>query len=155
MEQTIKETLEGLLDAMGIAYEGITIEEVDENHYRADIQSEEYSPLLIGWHGETIGAMQYLLKTLLWRKLGKKTPENFFVSVDVDDYRARQEFTVKQLVERKVAEVMESKRSASLPPMGAYFRRIAHMHLASLKNAHLVSESEGEGDQRHLTISYK
>jgi len=155
MEKIIKEALEGLLDAMGIAHEGITVEEVDENHYRADIQSEEYSPLLIGWHGETIGAMQYILKTLLWRKLGKKTPENFFVSVDVDDYRARQEFTIKQLVERKVAEAMESKRSVKMPPMSGYFRRIAHMHLASLNNEHLTSESEGEGDNRYLKIVYK
>ncbi len=155
MKQTIKETLAGVLDSMDIAYEGITVEEVDENHYRADIQSEEYSPLLIGWHGETIGAMQYILKTILWRKLGKDLPDNFFVSVDVDDYRMRQEFAVKQMVERKAEEVLESQRSAHLQPMGSYFRRIAHTHLASLGHKELTSESEGEGESRHLVIVYK
>lgn len=155
MEQIIKETLEGILDNMGIAYEGITLEEVDENHYRADIQSEEYSPLLIGWHGETIGAMQYLLKTILWRKVGNDLPENFFVSVDVDDYRMRQEFTVKQMVERKAEEALESGRSIHMQPMGSYFRRVAHTHLSSLGHNELTSESEGEGEDRHLVIVYK
>lgn len=153
MQKIIKDTLTDLLDAMDMAYESVNITETEPGHYRASIESEEYSPLLIGWHGETITAIQYLLKTLLWRQ-SQELPEKFFITVDVDDYRQRQEETVDTIAKRKTEEALEKQRSILLQPMSPFFRRKIHMYVAELNNPHLQSESVGEGEDRQVRILY-
>ena len=67
MELLIKETLEKLLDILGVPYTGIKISKETDTAYYAEIETEN-SSLLIGWHGETIAAIQHILKCLLWKQ---------------------------------------------------------------------------------------
>lgn len=127
MELLIKETLEKLLDILGISYTGVKIDKESEKTFYAQIQTES-SSLLIGWHGETITAIQHLLKCLLWKQ---GIESGVQVIVDVDGYKKRQEESVIKLAERKAEYAIETQKEVKLPPMNPYFRRKVHMHLAN------------------------
>lgn len=115
--------------------------------YRIDIDTDAAS-MLIGFHGETIYALQHLLKTIMWTKTG----ENVFVVVDVDSYRRRQEESVKKMAIKKVETLRKTQQEQMLPPMSAYFRRIVHLYLTGKEFKDVMTESTGEGDHRQIVI---
>lgn len=154
MEDLIQEILAELLKNLGVVFRKFKIT-IDDEHepsplYRVDIDSDE-AATLIGYHGETIYALQHVLKTLIWRK----TNENLFLVLDVDGYRARQEESVIALAMRKVETARKTMQDQSLPPMSPYFRRVVHMALAKPGFSDILTESIGEGDHRAVTIKVK
>jgi spoIIIJ-associated protein len=107
--------------------------------------------LLIGWHGETIAAVQHVLKCLLWKQgVESKTQ----VIVDVDGYKKRQEESVIRLAERKAEVAIANQKEIKLPPMNPYFRRKIHLHLAESDKykERITTDSVGEGAQRQVRI---
>jgi len=150
MELLIKETLEKLLEILGISFTGVKITKEAKTTFYAQIETEN-SSLLIGWHGETISALQHILKCLLWKQgVASETQ----VVVDVDGYKKRQEESVIKLAERKAEYAIESQKEVKLPPMNPYFRRKVHMHLANsakYKDA-VTTDSVGEEPDRCIKI---
>lgn len=147
MEEIISETLGPLLDLMHIAYSRIDIEEIGPDQYRVNIESHE-PKTLIGYHGGTLQAIQHLLKILL----SKKIDHSFTLSLDVDNYRKRQEENVINLAEQKISQVRKDFAPRRLPPMSAYFRRLVHLHLAKPGFEDITTYSEGVGDHRSVVI---
>lgn len=154
MEDLIQETLAELLKNLGVVFRkfklSVETEQPEKTLYRIDIDSDE-AATLIGYHGETIYALQHLLKTLVYRK----TNENVFIVLDVDSYRRRQEESVLAMAMRKVEAARKTSQSQALPPMSPYFRRVVHMALAKPEYSDIETESVGEGDQRAVTIKVK
>lgn len=150
MELLIKETLEKLLGVMGISYTGVKITKEGENAYYTEIETEN-SSLLIGWHGETIGALQHILKCLVWKQGVNSETQ---IILDVDSYKRRQEESVIHLAERKAEVAIAEHREIRLPPMNAYFRRKVHTHLANAKpfKGKVKTDSVGEGESRQVVI---
>ncbi|MBN2096283.1 KH domain-containing protein [Candidatus Peregrinibacteria bacterium] len=150
MELLIKETLEKLLDILGIPYTGVKITKETPTAYYAEIETEK-SSLLIGWHGETIAAIQHILKCLLWKQ---GVESKIQVIVDVDQYKKRQEESVLRLAERKAEMAISNQKEIVLPPMNPYFRRKIHLHLADSAQFkdRVITESVGEGEQRQIKI---
>lgn len=155
MEDFIQETLAELLQNLGVTFRKFKVN-IDNKHpsgsvvYRIDIDSDEASTL-IGYHGETIYALQHLIKSLIWRK----TNENVFIVLDVDGYRKRQEESVLALAMRKVEAARKTLETQILPPMSPYFRRVVHMALAGEEFSDIATESIGEGEHRSVTIKPK
>lgn len=152
MEDLIQETLAEILKNMGVAFRKFKVSVNDKHEsgsklYRIDIDTDE-AATLIGYHGETIYALQHVLKTLVW----KKANENVFIILDVDSYRLRQEESVLALALKKVDEARKTLQDQTLPPMSPYFRRIAHLALAKPEYDDIVTESVGEGDHRAVVI---
>ena len=150
MELLVKETLEKLLDILGVSYTGVKIVKENKDVYYAEIETA-HSSLLIGWHGETMIAIQHILKCLLWKQgVESKTQ----VIIDVDGYKKRQEESVMRLAERKAETAISDQKEIKLPAMNAYLRRKVHTHLAqSPKFKDLViTESVGDGEQRQVKI---
>lgn len=150
MELLIKETLEKLLGVMKISYTGVKITKEGENAYYTEIETEN-SSLLIGWHGETIGALQHMLKCLVWKQGVSSETQ---IILDVDSYKRRQEESVIHLAERKAELALAEHREIRLPPMNAYFRRKVHTHLADTKpfKGKVKTDSVGEGESRQVVI---
>ncbi len=150
MELLIKETLEKLLDIMGISYTGVKITKESEKAFYSEIETES-SSLLIGWHGETIASVQHVLKCLLWKQ---GVESDVQIIVDVDGYKKRQEESVIRLAERKAEIAIANQKEVLLPPMNPYFRRKIHLHLANdekYKDA-VITDSTGEGTRRQVKI---
>lgn len=155
IEDLIQEMLAEILKNMGVTFRKFKVA-VDNKHpsgvpvYRIDIDSDE-AATLIGYHGETIYALQHVLKTLVW----KKTEENVFIILDVDSYRKRQEESVLSLAMKKVETARKTSTDQLLPPMSPYFRRVIHLSLAQPEFDDITTESVGEGDGRAVVIKIK
>ena len=110
-----------------------------------DIEGED-SALLIGRRGETLRALQLLVRTIVGRKLG--TNLNF--TVDVEGYDDRRRQSLANLADRVASRVIKTGRSIELEPMSARERRIVHISLADQKG--IQTESAGEGKDRRVVI---
>jgi spoIIIJ-associated protein len=70
--------------------------------------------------------------------------------LDVSDYRKERSVELRRIAEEAVAKAKDSGEDVALEPMSAYERKIVHDAVADLG---LVSESEGEGENRHIVVS--
>ena len=110
-----------------------------------DIDGED-SALLIGRRGETLRALQLLVRTIVGRKLGA----NLNFTVDVEGYDDRRRQSLANLADRVASRVIKTGRSIELEPMSARERRIVHISLADQKG--IQTESSGEGKDRRVVI---
>lgn len=147
MDEIIVETLKPLLELLHISVKDIEVESDDEHNYKVNIRTDE-AQLLIGYHGSNLLALQHLLKILLY----KKAEHDFSLSLDVDNYRKRQEESVLQMAEERVDRVRKTNGAQKLPPMSPYFRRLVHLHLAKPEFGDIATSSEGEGNFRAVVI---
>lgn len=150
MEKAIKKLVADLLIHLGIDFTNIEVEIQEENIVRVNVSAEEPS-LLIGHHGENLGAMQKIVKAMMHKEHG----EDIDVILDIDSYRKRQEENVVLIAKQKMQEAMDSGMPASLPPMSPYFRRIVHMHVLKHADGKLTTESMGQGNYRQVVIKRK
>lgn len=152
MEDTIHEIIESLIGKMGCTINKFRFEKDPEGGYNVNLETSDPN-LMIGHHGENIGALQHIAKLILWNKLSPETTEERpDLSLDIDNYRKRQEENVINLAERKVEMVRKLASPQSLPAMAPYFRRVVHLHLAQEKFKDIRTESQGQGDYRYIVI---
>ncbi len=104
------------------------------------------SGLLIGRHGQTLDAIQYIVG----RILGKQRSEKRMVVVDTERYRERRRENLEQLAQRMGEKAKSTGRAVSLQPMNASDRRI--VHLALKHDRAIETRSEGEGGMKNVRI---
>lgn len=103
--------------------------------------------LLIGRHGQTIDAIQYLLNAVGWRAYGEERKE---LVVDAAGYRARRKATLETLAIRVAERVRESGEREELEPMTAVERKVVHLHLKDV--AGVATSSEGVEPNRYVVV---
>ncbi len=103
---------------------------------------------LIGRHGQTIDALQYLVNAIVLRS---ELPDTKPVVVDAAGYRARREATLTALADRTAERVRETGDEAPLEPMTAVERKIVHLHLKEL--AGVETRSEGTEPNRYVVVA--
>lgn len=138
--------------------------------------------ILIGQNGQTLFELQRLLKIILNKKLfhnagdsiGKQknqgTARNifskilggvwhnpqqvdgagFYLELDINNYKKKKIEYLKRLAVNMANEVAFTKEKKILSPMPAHERRVIHTELAQRQD--VVTESQGEGEDRHLVI---
>jgi len=104
------------------------------------------SALLIGKHGRTLDALQYIVH----RIVHKKQKTRVRVTIDVEGYRDRRKDSLTQLALRLGEKVKRSGKPATISPMNAYDRRIIHVALKD--HAGVRTQSTGTGSIRKLVI---
>jgi spoIIIJ-associated protein len=101
---------------------------------------------VIGRHGQTLDALEYLLNRIVFRDHDATGR----IVVDVDGYRDRREQSLAALAHRMAQRARETGRAVALDPMAPRDRRV--IHLALKDDAAVTTRSEGEGRFRHLVI---
>ena len=144
-EQLVSELIDYFLGAMGVVAETYIREDDDEGSMTFEIEGQD-AGLLIGRRGETLQALQFLIRMVTNRQLGRKA----YVVIDIEDYRERRVQMLRRLARRTAGRVASSGRDDSLEPMSPAERRIVHMALAG--HPEVRTESEGEGNQRRVVI---
>ena len=144
-EQLVSELIDYFLGAMGVVAETYIREDDDEGSMTFEIEGQD-AGLLIGRRGETLQALQFLIRMVTNRQLGRKA----YVVIDIEDYRERRVQMLRRLASRTAGRVASSGRDDSLEPMSPAERRIVHMALAG--HPEVRTESEGEGNQRRVVI---
>jgi spoIIIJ-associated protein len=102
--------------------------------------------ILIGRRGETLHALQYLLRLMASHRLKHWTN----LVVDVENYRVRRRQALESLANRVAEEVARSGRSQALEPMPPDERRVVHVTLRH--HPKVATQSVGEGERRKVTI---
>jgi spoIIIJ-associated protein len=159
MHETIETTLLELLTALGLSNTKVRrVEAVGQTIFSID--AGEHARALIGAHGDTVYAIDFLVKKIAEKRLAPKVApdggsENNTVPmflVDVNDFRTKQ---IKDL-ETKALMMAERARSfqydVELTPMSGYERLIIHTALQNAPN--VKTESQGEGRSRRVVIKY-
>jgi spoIIIJ-associated protein len=140
----VREILDRILEAIGIRAR-IEIREDDETLV-ATIAGGELG-LVIGKHGQTIDAIQYLVNAIVWRGQGDDRKQ---VVIDAAGYRARREATLDSLAVRSAERAASSGREVELDPMTAVERKIVHVRLKEFPG--VTTRSEGTEPNRFVVI---
>jgi spoIIIJ-associated protein len=140
----VRDVLEHILTAVGVSAR-IEIDENDET-VTATLVGRELG-LVIGKHGQTIDAIQYLANAIVWRGRGD---ERKAVVVDAAGYRARREATLSALAKRSAERAVSTARSVELEPMTAVERKVVHVQLKDVPG--VVTRSEGTEPNRFVVI---
>lgn len=148
VEQEIKKITEELLEKLLIKATVEVAEDSQNQAFKIQIESED-SGYLIGYHGETIEALQLILSLMVYQKLGSWQR----LVVNVGDYRQQREEQLKKLALNVAQKVKFSSEQQIIPNLSASERRVIHLALAS--HPDVYTESEGEGDQRTLIVRPK
>jgi spoIIIJ-associated protein len=103
--------------------------------------------LLIGRHGQTIDAVQYLLNAISHRIYGDERKE---VIVDAAGYRERRRVTLESLAVRTAQQVTTSGERVELDPMTAVERKVVHLKLKEFDG--VETASEGTEPNRYVVV---
>ena len=143
---TGKEFLLGMFGKMGLSVQIEKLTTKDKITFQ--VHGEDLG-ILIGKHGQTLDAIQYLTNLVANKEVHRRCQ----IVVDVENYRSRREETLIQLAHRLGAKVRRTRKKIALEPMNAFERKIIHVALQNEK--HIKTDSEGQEPYRHIVIYYK
>lgn len=106
--------------------------------------------VLIGHHGDTLDALQYLANLAANKKVEGEKREYVKITIDVENYRAKREETLRALARRMASRVLRYKKSVMLEPMNPYERRIIHSEIQGIDG--VSTNSIGSEDNRKIVI---
>ncbi len=145
-QSTLAELLEQLkVKAEVVATWGDLDPEDQTRPLTLDVQGDDLSGL-IGRNGETLDALQYLLRMMLGRQINPDVN----LLVDVQGHKRRREEQVRRMANRMAEQVAQRNRTMTLEPMPAHERRLVHIELRD--HPSVRTESVGEGHRRKVTI---
>jgi len=104
---------------------------------------------LIGRRGQTLDALQYLVRLIFARQTKSKMP----IMVDIEGYKQHRFEDLKVLALNVADQVKAKHASVRLEPMPAFERRIIHVTLAN--DPDVETESIGDGEARKIVVSPK
>jgi spoIIIJ-associated protein len=144
--ETLREFIQTTVDLMGVeAHVGAS--ETPEL-VRAEISGDDLG-LLIGRHGATIDALQYIAAIVV----NGDRRERRQVIVDAEGYRDRRAAALTALADRTAQKVTRESVSVALKPMTAAERKVIHLHLKDHSRVETVSE--GNEPFRAVVVSPK
>ena len=139
-----KKYLEDLLSFFGLNTV-VTAHNSDDEVIELNIPSTHLNGFLIGQHGDTVRALQFIVSNALKNNDYPVTR----VNVDVADYKKARSDRLAQTAEEWIAKVKETNEDMHLKPMNAADRRTVHK-LAGDNG--LQTESVGDGRDRHIVL---
>ena len=142
-----KTFLEEVLQSMDMSAE-VKIKE-ENSEIRIDLVGPNMG-LLIGYRGETLDSLQYLVSLVVNKNHNEEYKR---VILDTENYRAKREETLKRLASKIAYKVRVSGRVLKLEPMNPYERRIIHSTLQN--DLFIYTFSEGDEPYRRVVVDLK
>ncbi len=138
--------IRSILKGLGIAECSMVFTE-EEDAVSVELDCGENYGVVIGRRGETLDAIQYLVRLFLNKgKDGYKR-----VSINIGNYREKREQTLRELAKRQAAKVLKYGRNVVLDPMNPYERRIIHTAIQKIEG--VDSHSVGSDSERKVVIT--
>ncbi len=136
--------LKQILEKMGEQSEVRQIE-VDAETVELEIKGDG-SGILIGRHGQTLDALEYLVNRILARRIKDPAP----ISLETESYRARRRQQLHRMALSMGEKAKREHKPVRLEPMPARDRRV--VHLALKEDPMITTRSAGEGLLRSIEI---
>jgi spoIIIJ-associated protein len=133
--------LEELLDIFDL--DGDINIDVRQGRAYLEVTADQESNLRLISNPETVEALQELTRIAVQTK----TQSFSRLILDIAGSRQAKLDSLTKIVNRIIAKVQETSAPVAMKPMSSYERKIAHDLIAE---AGLISESEGEGKERHI-----
>lgn len=145
MKQNPTDTIAGLLQAMGISSPTVSIG-ADDFGTVYSVETPD-GRLLIGNNGETLLALNHVVKRMLERKEGE---EDF--SVDVNGFQRAKNEELRAKARMYAERAKSFQTDVEMEPMSSYERMVVHAVLA--KEPDIKTESSGFGRERKVVVKY-
>ena len=147
---TKRDLLDNMKNFLKQVVEGLGLKVELESNIRDDVYNikmySDNNPILIGKNGQTLKALETLIK----QKYLKDWNLYIKVNLDVEDYKTKKIAYLEKLAIKTAKEVRDTKFDVTLENMNSYERRIIHNKLTNFKGVTTVSE--GEEPNRHIII---
>ena len=145
----VNQFLKEVLEKMNIQSD-VRSEIKDRTLYMEIIDIDERDTgIIIGRHGETLDALQYLVNLVA----NRHSDQYIRVNLDVNDYRNKRVRTLESLAHNMAKKAVKFKKNIKLEPMNSYERRIIHSSLQGVSD--ITTTSEGDEPYRRVIIRYK
>lgn len=147
LQDEAKEIMQGIINRMQI----LAVAEAElgeQGEVLVNVKGEDLGQL-IGKDGATLTALQIVISTALSHRYSMRVR----VYVDAGEYKKKQAMAIERLAKSAAKDVIANGESKLLPPLTAAERRVVHMALRD--NHEVETHSDGEGQDRRLTISPK
>jgi spoIIIJ-associated protein len=142
----IKNIIEDVLRHARVQFSGLEFGEIAGQKV-FKVKSDD-PKILIGTRGETIRALDYIVK----RIAEQRGVEDLYFLIDVNDYRSKQIEDIQNKAKMMAERAKSFQYDVELTPMSAYERLIVHTTLSEIPN--VKTESHGEGRNRRVVIRY-
>jgi spoIIIJ-associated protein len=139
-----RELVERIVDGIGVSAQ-IDVDEGDEAITVSCVGPD--LGMLIGRHGQTIDAIQYLVNAAMYRGHADERKE---VVVDAAGYRARRRASLEALAVRSAERALADGGMVELDPMTAVERKVVHIRLKEFDG--VETTSEGTEPNRFVVI---
>ncbi len=144
IEKAAGEIIGYLIAAMNVEVEAYVLDDLRDGAIVFEIEGAD-AGLLIGRRGETLRDLQFIVRMLVNRQLQQRVS----ILIDVESYQLRRTQKLHTIAEN-AARAASRGRARALDPMTPDERRIVHMALSD--NPRVVTESEGQGTERHVVV---
>jgi predicted RNA-binding protein Jag len=159
----IQETIRNVLDKAGIEAK-VEYEDSLANGLVFNILTRD-AKMLIGHQGATLYALEHIIHAMVARHLNSnrsaknstdsesEVPDNrVYFSVDVDEYKRKRQYHIKQMIKDEIAEMKRSGNTVALPAMPKFERKFVHLYIQE-QFPHVVTESLGTEPNRYIKLS--
>jgi spoIIIJ-associated protein len=140
----VRELVSRIVAAVGIGGR-VAIHE-DDDAVHVEVLGRDLGAL-IGRHGQTIDAVQYLLNTIVYRTYGESRKE---VVIDAAGYRERRREQLEALAVRSAERALRELDRVELEPMTAVERKVVHLRLKDFDG--VGTTSEGAEPNRYVVV---
>lgn len=149
---TMDDVKEFLFDYMGDFFTGIDLDlecaiEEKDNAFVVNLNADN-NAVLIGKMGKTLSAFNTVIKAAVNAKFKKRID----ILIDVNHYKSDRYYKLRGMAKRIGKQVQRDHVKVALDPMPNDERKVIHKALNEWHN--IKTESEGEGSNRHVCISY-
>lgn len=140
-----RDILKELLDSLNV--EANVETKIREGKIKYEIFSKN-NAVIIGKNGHILDSIQVYVRQAIFNAI------DIYVnlSVDVENYKEKQNYFLEKKVKKLAREVTLSKVSIKLDPMNSYERKLVHEAIQGFK--YVSSESEGEEPNRCVVLKY-
>ena len=145
VETLVGEVLNSFIQSTEASIDVYVRDDVEEGSIVFELEGDD-AGLVIGRRGETLASIEYLVRLIASKSLGRRAN----VIIDVDDYKFRRRSKLKSVAEKSASKVEKTGKRISLEPMSPSDRRIIHMALVDYKN--VKTQSRGDGVNRKVVI---
>ena len=149
---TMDDVKEFLFDYMGDFFTGIDLDlecaiEEKDNAFIVNLNADN-NAVLIGKMGKTLSAFNTVIKAAVNAEFKKRID----ILIDVNHYKSDRYYKLRGMAKRIGKQVQRDHVKVALDPMPNDERKVIHKALNEWHN--IKTESEGEGSNRHVCISY-
>lgn len=147
IKKVIETNLKKIFSLIGIE-PNYTVVSNEEGVYDVKISGDNLN-FLIGFRGQSLEALQTLLKLIVFRK----TEQQIVLSIDINSYKDQKSERLQEIARGFIDKVRFFEKEIELPAMNPWERRQIHIFVAEYQD--IISESTGEGENRRVVLKPK